>query len=505
MKQISLAKIKKTETFSSEGTASLCSGDTPALVFQEWSDHDVNAEKWEAERDKESSEEKYFCDPQGVQLPPSFVIKQWKRPHDVYQDADIILYKDSVTYPDLNVGSTHLLHSNFIRQFISSMETLYYLGDTQRFQVEHTSSLFYPTMEPPWRPWHHIYSKCKTGKTGQHTPSVNKFGKYIVRLFWMGCWRKIYVDDCLPLSNDNVLLPCIEISMRPSNDRIIDTKSKKQRRNVEKKSFHEINNLTVELWPFLLSKALLKVACLTWNLEDDIVDFDIIQCLTGWVPIQICRKNFTSFEFWNECVINTKQYTYPSEQDAKGSGVLDHKQHTSTKEFVVQNGKVNNYVKARFIKADLDRYWSHDFLIVQTRDIPIYKPTEPGDYPSWKQVRWLNWAARKGLIPSVKSDEPIQSLLVVDPFRNLYQPLTIDRTEAAFDDKGDGYKVCQSKVGTDYAFWVDYKILSEHLKCLIVYFRPSCFLYTTSISSFQSGQGELLSFYYIRSICVFRV
>lgn len=36
-------------------------------------------------------------------------------------------------------------------------------------------------------------------------------GKYVVRLFWMGTWRKIYVDDFLPLDQfDNVLLPTFQ-------------------------------------------------------------------------------------------------------------------------------------------------------------------------------------------------------------------------------------------------------------------------------------------------------
>lgn len=42
----------------------------------------------------------------------------------------------------------------------------------------------------------------------------------------------------------------------------------------------------VELWPYILSKALLKIACLTWTEDSEIVDFNPISCLTGW----ICQK-----------------------------------------------------------------------------------------------------------------------------------------------------------------------------------------------------------------------
>lgn len=37
-------------------------------------------------------------------------------------------------------------------------------------------------------------------------------GKYVVRLFWLGVWRKIYVDDTLPLDiSGNVLLPSLKV------------------------------------------------------------------------------------------------------------------------------------------------------------------------------------------------------------------------------------------------------------------------------------------------------
>ncbi|EFN77738.1 Uncharacterized protein C6orf103, partial [Harpegnathos saltator] len=75
-------------------------------------------------------------------------------------------------------------------------------------------------------------------------------GKYIVRLYHMGCWRRIAVDDIIPIDqNGTSLLP------RTSNN--------------------------TELWPMLLAKALLKIASLTWTERREIVDFHPISCLTG--------------------------------------------------------------------------------------------------------------------------------------------------------------------------------------------------------------------------------
>lgn len=66
----------------------------------------------------------------------------------------------------------------------------------------------------------------------------------------MGCWRRILVDDTIPVDKGgNPLLPCTS------------------------------NNF--ELWPMLLAKALLKIASLTWTEHREIIDFHPIACLTG--------------------------------------------------------------------------------------------------------------------------------------------------------------------------------------------------------------------------------
>lgn len=81
-----------------------------------------------------------------------------------------------------------------------------------------------------WRPWDHIYAINKIGK-GPTMPAFNPHGKYVVRLWWMGTWRKLIVDDLMPFNDDEKpLLP--------------------------------MTSLGHELWPMLLTKALIKVASL---------------------------------------------------------------------------------------------------------------------------------------------------------------------------------------------------------------------------------------------------
>lgn len=87
----------------------------------------------------------------------------------------------------------------------------------------------------------------------------------------MGTWRKIYVDDRLPVDLiNNVMLPSAVQPVDPDGKLDPDE--------------------VVELWPYLLAKALLKIASLTWYEDREIVDFDILQCFTGWVPLKINTK-----------------------------------------------------------------------------------------------------------------------------------------------------------------------------------------------------------------------
>ncbi|ESO01968.1 hypothetical protein HELRODRAFT_188534 [Helobdella robusta] len=145
-----------------------------------------------------------------------------------------------------------------------------------------------------WRPWNHIYSSpgvapqaaTKGGKqtavtpmvggpggvwTSASIPSYNKYGKYCIKLYWMGNWRKITIDDLLPVdANCNLLLPS--------------------------------TMLQHELWPMLLSKALVKIAALDYPAtirEWEFGDFSVVQCLTGWLPELLPIRSSNLNEVWS--------------------------------------------------------------------------------------------------------------------------------------------------------------------------------------------------------------
>ncbi|KAL5034688.1 hypothetical protein BDV3_004205 [Batrachochytrium dendrobatidis] len=100
-------------------------------------------------------------------------------------------------------------------------------------------------------PWDAIYPKSKDG-----IPMYNPSGKYIVKLFWLGAWRKITVDDRIP----------IDASGKPL---MISSPA------------------TTEIWPLLICKALVKAANTSFKEcegMNEAGDFDVLHCLRGWIP-----------------------------------------------------------------------------------------------------------------------------------------------------------------------------------------------------------------------------
>lgn len=87
---------------------------------------------------------------------------------------------DLPEYANLIQGSRHILHSEFIRNFISAVNMLEYLGNKNAFKIEGVSAIYTPTTENEcWRPWHHVYSTGKAGKNQTHKPQINQLGKLL--------------------------------------------------------------------------------------------------------------------------------------------------------------------------------------------------------------------------------------------------------------------------------------------------------------------------------------
>ncbi|KAJ3025852.1 UNVERIFIED_CONTAM: hypothetical protein HDU68_006578 [Siphonaria sp. JEL0065] len=151
----------------------------------------------------------------------------------------------------------HIVGSELIRQIVATLHLLYDQSKTSRAN----------NLTDEFSPWENLYPKGKDG-----LPMYNPSGRYAVKLFWLGCWRKVIVDDRIPVDDQN--RPLLVCSPTPQ-----------------------------EIWPLLLTKALLKIASASYKDNDlgtsglsvngeavrpfEHGDFDVLHALKGWVPERI--------------------------------------------------------------------------------------------------------------------------------------------------------------------------------------------------------------------------
>ncbi|XP_052441580.1 androglobin [Carassius gibelio] len=410
-------------------------------LWPEWSDTEVNAEKWDAA--KASKDSKLFDDPEGkVELPVSLRVHTWKRPSEYILNKTPVVVENEAAF-DLTSANEHLLSSELMRWVISELYILWKVCNTaeeKAISTEIVSSL--------WRPWEHIYSLCKAVK--DHMPLYNAYGKYVIKLYWMGSWRKITVDDMLPFDMDgNLLLPA---TLNQS-----------------------------ELWPMLLVKGILKVASTDIPVSGsgrELGEFTVIHCLTGWIPEIIPLKSWYTGKIWEFLRDNIPQFQLEEESSEEttaadlmttDSNVNEMKRESPTvlknRESATRKNKVddqdrktiqpkaaihaNNTTKpisqtvvcasyqplhlmekrtsvlTRMADSSeslrqygLSQLFSHPVLLTCTRDCPLVAPPKPPPVPQWKLIR-----PRKQTNITDEPKEPIvqkpeQFIEVSSPFIN---------------------------------------------------------------------------------------
>jgi hypothetical protein len=220
-------------------------------LWLEWNETDLNAEKWEmggkvgkdpkAGKPQSAQASHGFEDPDPkFDLPYSLNsrIENWKRPGDIFEKVCVVDMDNGLENFDLMTPNEHLHSSETIRWFISQIHSLWDIcRKDPKLLLNSISSSSGIDQESitnkailagrTWRPWEHIHAINKFVK-GPFIPPYNSYGKYAVRIYFMGAWRKVIIDDLIPIDeNGLILLPQTAING--------------------------------EIWPILLTKALLKV------------------------------------------------------------------------------------------------------------------------------------------------------------------------------------------------------------------------------------------------------
>ncbi|XP_061176714.1 androglobin-like isoform X2 [Saccostrea echinata] len=267
-----------------------------ALIWPEWNEKDVNDEKWDVvqkakKEDKGKSpvaQQHYFDDPEGkIELPSSLKVETWRRPNEfITEKTPVVVDPDGMAGFDLISANEHIHHSELMRYIISQVVALWENTTEKNVPPEQAEpNQPYEEMIHSWRPWEHIYALMKVQKPPFVTP-YNAYGKYVVKLYWMGCWRKLIVDDAMPFDeNDKLLLPA--------------------------------TSMQHELWPMLLTKALIKVASLDYtggSQSSEFGDCSVIQCLMGWIPEAIPLQHGHIHEVWELLKASLPEWKLPLQE-----------------------------------------------------------------------------------------------------------------------------------------------------------------------------------------------
>nr|XP_050857419.1 androglobin-like isoform X1 [Vespula vulgaris] len=450
------------------------------IPWTEWKDTELNNEKWSI---PQNGEDGLFLDTELTPMPLSLEPYEWIRPHFLKDLTEpLTVYTITKEYPDLIKRNKHLLHSEFIRWFISSLINLQYCGQNGLEVSGESNNFIWNGRKEKWQGWMHVYSNNKAGHGVSHRPIFNPNGKYIVRLYFLGCWRRIVVDDFIPVDKDgNPLLPTTGNGF--------------------------------ELWPLLLAKALLKIASLTWSHRREIVDFNPVSCFTGWICLSLNVVHLSPRDKWEFLVKYAEHFEWKQEgTNSENVTLVEEDEKKSRKKGKRNQRGVKGLQlpdKPRPITLFLDLEdmkevtpetvpglspcWSHLVHVVQSRDLPLDPKDIKEPLPKWKEYRWINWAIDRGLLDPVEYFVPIRYLKIVSSLRECKEGVFLRKNLNSFineflEETTKNQEVLspekkeKEETIDEISFWCDFNKMASYVNVVHLFYKPEYFGYTLRMS-----------------------
>ncbi|XP_069358582.1 androglobin-like [Maniola hyperantus] len=405
-----------------------------------------------------------------------------------------------------------LLRSSFCRKVLC---ICYVLERAESLVVEHQWENFVASIPPEgWRARYHIYSPgLKPGGGQQHRPTLSKNGCYLVRLFYLGAWRCVWVTDLVPVdATDSPLLPFSPLLCQSP------TKSGTKQSSVA------VTSHCVHLWPLLLCKALLKLAAPDMNSDEDndlkdepMPEFNVLHALTGSVSLTYTFKD--PERVWNLLTSEVPMFSW---EDDDVTTISTFKAKTIKKQpakdttTVVRRGSMTTILVEDtknllpYALPGISPGHEMSMLVTMARDLPLKKPLPEPDVQLWKTYRWVDWARRHGLYEAF--DCPRTRFLKVNGLLKLsYAPhlLNVHSTESItyqFREEHDKTNVIPLKktvkelaaIATsataqqllkekeELRQWVLYGPLQESVRSVTILYYPSMYQFASTASNPQS-------------------